>query len=98
MIMKNITLEKIIYVLILIIMIGTLALKFISYIPIVSNNIANFTDKRVYLLWFFIIFLLMTYLYSIISDKIKINYVDIIMFILILFAFLTTAEIFSGLF
>lgn len=89
--MKNITLEKIIYVLILIIMIGTLALKFISYIPIVSNNIANFTDKRVYLLWFFIIFLLMTYLYSIISDKIKINYVDIIMFILILFAFLSTS-------
>jgi len=88
---KNITLEKIIYVLILIIMIGTLVLKFASYIPIITKNIDDFTHKRVYLLWFSIIFLLMTYLYSIISGKVKINYVDILMYILIIFAFLSAS-------
>lgn len=87
--MKKITLEKIIYYIVLIVMIGTLVLKLCSYLPFV-RDIWDFSSKRVYLLWGSIFFLLCTYIYGIISKKIKINYIDIIIYILIFLGFIST--------
>lgn len=87
--MKKITLEKIIYYIVLIVMIGTLVLKLCSYLPYV-RDVWDFTTKRVYLLWGSIFLLLNTYIYGIISKKIKINYIDIIIYMLIFLGFVST--------
>ena len=70
-------------------MIGTLVLKLCSYLPYV-RDVWDFTTKRVYLLWGSIFLLLNTYIYGIISKKIKINYIDIIIYLLVFLGFVST--------
>ena len=66
-------------------------LKLSTYIPKIEKFYINtFEIKRVYVLWVAIFFLLMTYLYSIFSKKEKIGYIDIIIYVLIVLAFLST--------
>lgn len=87
---KKITLEKTIYFFVLIVMIGLPLLKLFSYIPF-FNNINDFLMiKRVYLLWIFIFLFLISYLYGIISKETKICYIDIVVYILIILAFIST--------
>ena len=66
-------------------------LKLSTYVPAIEKFYINtFEIKRVYILWIAIFFLLSTYLYLIFSGKVKISYIDIIIFILIILAFLST--------
>ena len=75
---KKINIEKIIYTVIIVVMILIPLLKFSTYIPTIKTfYINNFEIKRVYVLWGAIFFLLLTYLYLIISKKEKIESVDI---------------------
>lgn len=66
-------------------------LKLSTYIPIIEKFYINtFEIKRVYVLWLAIFFLLATYLYLILSKKEKISIIDIIVFVLIILAFIST--------
>lgn len=89
--MKKNSVEKTIYIIIVLVMVLIPLLKLSTYIPPIEKFYINtFEIKRVYVLWIAIFFLLMTYLYSIFSKKEKIGYIDIIMYILIILAFLST--------
>lgn len=89
--MKKTDIEKIIYIIIVLIMILIPLLKLSTYIPQIEKFYINtFEIKRVYVLWISIFFLLIAYLYSISSKKEKIGYIDIIVFILIILAFIST--------
>lgn len=89
--MKKNNIEKIIYIIIVSVMILIPLLKLSTYIPKIEKFYINtFEIKRVYVLWVAIFFLLMTYLYSIFSKKEKIGYIDIIIYVLIVLAFLST--------
>jgi len=89
---KKLSIEKIIYILIVLIMILIPLLKFSTYIPSIERFYINtFEIKRVYVLWISIFFLLNTYIFLIISQKEKIGYIDIIIYILIILAFLSTS-------
>ena len=75
--MKKINLDKIIYILILIVMIGLPFLKFITYIPFISNINPYFIARiRVYFFWISIQFLLISYLYCVFSGERRIRYID----------------------
>lgn len=88
---KKINIEKIIYILIVVVMILIPLLKLSTYIPTIEKfYVSNFEIKRVYVLWGGIFFLLATYLYQIFSKKEKIDVTDIIIYILIVLAFLST--------
>lgn len=88
---KKINIEKIIYILIVLVMILIPLLKLSTYIPTIEKfYVSNFEIKRVYVLWGGIFFLLATYLYQIFSKKEKIDVTDIIIYILIVLAFLST--------
>ena len=79
---KNLNIEKIIYISIILIMILIPLLKLSTYIPIIENFYINtFEIKRVYILWIAIFFMIITYLYQILSKKEKIGYIDIIIYI-----------------
>lgn len=75
--------DKMIYISFIIIMIGIPFLKSLSYVDFL-NKIHNtfFIRSRAYFLWVSIIFLLIIYLYSIISKKRKVNYIDYLFYIL----------------
>ena len=89
--LKKISIEKIIYLLIVLIMILVPLLKLSTYIPAIERFYINYFEiKRVYILWGGIFFLIMTYIYLILSKKEKIGYVDIIIYILIILAFIST--------
>jgi len=89
--LKKINVEKIIYFLIIIVMILVPILKLSTYIPAIEEFYINYFElKRVYVLWASIIFLLITYLYLIFSKNEKIDCVDIIVYILIILAFVST--------
>lgn len=76
-------LDKSIYILICIIMIGVPLGKCLSYVPyLLSINEILFKRLRAYFLWVSIIFLLIVYVYGIVSKKRKINYYDILFYIL----------------
>lgn len=91
--LKKINIEKLIYIIIVLVMILIPLLKLSTYIePIRNFYINNFEIKRVYVLWISIFFLLSTYLYLIISGKEKIGIVDIIVYILIILAFVSTSN------
>lgn len=77
------SIDKIIYILIAIIMIGIPFLKALSYVPYLTNiNEVLFKRARVYFIWISIIFSFLVYLYSLISNKRKLNYIDYLFFIL----------------
>ena len=89
--MKKNSIEKTIYIIIVLVMILIPLLKLSTYItPIEKFYINVFEIKRVYVLWLSIIFLLTTYLYLIFSKKEKIGYVDILVYALIILAFFST--------
>ena len=89
---KKFDIEKIIYIIIISVMILIPLLKLSTYIPSIARlYVRYFEIKRVYILWISIVFLLTTYLYLIFSKKVKIGIIDIIMYILIILAFLSTA-------
>ena len=88
---KKLDIEKIIYILIILVMVLIPILKLSTYIPAIEKFYINhFEIKSVYVLWGAIFFLLFIYLYLIFSKKQKIGIVDIIIYILIILAFLST--------
>ena len=88
---KKLDIEKIIYIIIILVMVLIPILKFSTYIPVIEKFYINhFEIKRVYVLWAAIFFMLFVYLYLIFSKKQKIGVVDIIIYILIILAFLST--------
>ena len=88
---KKINIEKIVYIIVILVMILIPLLKLSTYIPSIANFYRNnFEIKRVYVLWVAIFFLLSSYLYLIFSKKEKIGWIDIIIYILIILAFLST--------
>lgn len=89
--LKKLNIEKIIYVIILLVMVLIPLLKLSTYIPTIEEFYTNvFEIKRVYVLWGSIFLLLITYCYLILSKKEKIGYIDIILYVLIVLAFLST--------
>lgn len=89
--LKKINIEKIIYIIIVLVMILIPLLKLSTYITVIEKfYISTFEIKRVYVLWIVIFFLLATYLYLIFSKKEKIGATDIVIYILIILAFLST--------
>lgn len=89
--LKKINIEKVIYFLIIMVMCLIPILKFTTYVPVIQRFYYNvFEIKRVYVLWGSIFFLFITYLYLIISGKMHINIVDIIVYALIILAFVST--------
>ena len=88
---KKFDVEKIIYILIILIMVLIPILKFSTYIPVIEKFYINYFEiKRVYILWIAIFFMLIIYLYLIFSKKQKIGLVDIMVYILTILAFLST--------
>lgn len=83
MIKKN-KFELIIYILLIVIMIGLPFIKLLSYILYLNGTIADsFLINEVYLLWGTIPLLFGTYLFGIITQRIKFNYIDTLIIILI---------------
>lgn len=88
---KKFDIEKIIYILIILVMILIPVLKLSTYIPEINRFYIRFFEiKRVYILWGAIFFLIFTYFYVIMSEKERINYIDILIYILIVLAFVST--------
>lgn len=89
--MKKISLDKVIYILILVVMIGLPFLKFITYVPFISNINPFFISRsRVYFFWISIFFLLISYLYSVVSGERKTNWIDYLFYFLIFSLFIST--------
>ena len=89
--MKKISLDKVIFYAILIIMIGVPVLKFASYVPFISRiNPYIVSRSRVYFFWGSIVFLFVLYLYSVLSKERKINYIDFLFYFLIFSLFVST--------
>lgn len=85
------TYDKFKIITLLIIMIGIPSIKLLSYILYLFNVIENsFIVNQVYVLWVMIPILLCTYLYGIIKKKDNINYLDYIMYFLIILAIIST--------
>lgn len=88
---KKLNIEKIIYVLIILVMVLIPILKLTTYIPGIEKFYFNYFEiKRVYVLWIAIFFMLIIYLYLIFSKKQKIGLIDILIYILTILAFLST--------
>ena len=88
---KKINIEKIIFIIVLLVMVLIPILKFTTYIPTIEKFYINtFEIKRVYVLWVALLLLLFTYLYLIFSKKEKIGIADVIILVLIGLAFLST--------
>ena len=88
---KKLNIEKIIYILIIMIMVLIPILKLSTYIPIIEKFYINhFEIKRVYVLWIAIFFMLIIYLYLIFSKKQKLGLIDTIIYMLTILAFLST--------
>lgn len=79
------------YIISLTIIIGIPFIKLLSYCLYLSGVIPDsFIIKPVYLLWLCLPLLILNYIAAILYKKIKINKLDIISYLLILFAFLST--------
>ena len=89
--MKKINLESVVCFILIVVMLLIPILKFCTYVPSINNFfITVFDIRRVYVLWGSLIFLVIIYLFSLFSGKNKINYVDIILYLLIFLAFVST--------
>lgn len=87
----KINIDKCILITIMIVLIGLPTLKLISYNLFLTGIIRDcFSINHVYLLWFAIPFLSLFYILDIIINKKKIDYVDIIVYILIILAIIST--------
>ena len=90
--MKKLKIDKIIYILVLVIMIGIPFLKFITYIPFIANINPYFIARiRVYFFWISILFLLVSYLYCVFSGEKKVGYIDYLFYFLIFSLFISTS-------
>lgn len=90
MIKRN-DLERIIYYIVLTLIIGLPAIKLLSYILFLNNIVDNtFVINQVYLLWIVIPPLIIIYLIGIFTGKFKFTYADYIIYVLIIFAVLST--------
>lgn len=90
MIKRN-DLERIIYYIVLILIIGLPAIKLLSYILFLNNIVDNtFVINHVYLLWIVIPPLIIIYLIGMFSKNFKFTYADYIIYVLIIFAILST--------
>lgn len=89
--MKRNDIQKNIYYILIMIMILIPVVKFISYVLNLSGIIEDsFSFNQVYVLWIFIPILIINYTYGIITKKIKINYLDIIIYSLSILAIIST--------
>ena len=89
--MKKLELKNIIYIFILIIMIAIPFFKLMSYFLFLSGIIeSSFDLNQVYVLWFSIHFLMFTYIYGIVTKKVKINYFDYLIYGLIILGIIST--------
>lgn len=89
--MKKINLDKIIYILIMVIMIGIPVFKFFMYVPFIrSINPYHVTRLRVYFFWVSILVTLFVYLYSVVSGERKITYIDYLFYFLIFSLFVSS--------
>lgn len=91
-IIKNkFNIEKYILMIIMIVLIGLPSLKLLSYILYTSGILYDsFQINQVYLLWLTIPFLFIVYILDIIINNKKINYVDIIIYFLIILSIVST--------
>jgi len=88
---EKLNIEKMIYIVIVLVMVLIPVLKLSTYIPAIENFYSNYFEiKRVYVLWIAIFFMLIIYLYLIFSKKQKLGLVDIIIYGLTILAFLST--------
>lgn len=86
-------LEKIICFMVIIIMIGLPLLKLPVYLPFLGQNIIKkIALNPVYVLWVMLPLLLIVYLYGLIKKTNKINFFDIIMYILIIAGIISTIK------
>ena len=91
--MKKLNLDKIIYILILVIMIGIPVFKFLMYVPVINNiNPYHVRRLRVYFFWISIAGTLLVYLFSVISKERKITYIDILVYFLIFSLFVSSSN------
>ncbi len=89
--MKKFNLDKIIYILIMVIMIGIPVFKFFMYVPFIRNiNPYHVTRLRVYFFWISILATLFVYLYSVVSGERKITYIDYLFYFLIFSLFVSS--------
>ena len=89
MVFKMKLLDKLIYRFVIIFMISIPLFKFISYVLYFKGVILNSYDfNHVYVLWISLPILVIFYIISMISKKI--NYIDIILYFLIILAFVST--------
>ena len=79
--LKKINLDKILYILVLVIMIGIPVLKFMMYIPFIKNiDPYRVSRLRVYFFWISLLPSLFIYLYSVVSGERKITYIDYLIY------------------
>jgi len=90
-ILKKLNLEKIIYILATIIIVGLPSLKLFAYCLNLAGIISNpFIINHVYLLWLVVPFLIVIYITGLILKKFKFNYSDILIIILIILGIIST--------
>ncbi|MEG0618673.1 MAG: O-antigen ligase family protein [Bacilli bacterium] len=88
---KKMDLQHIIYICIIALMILIPAFKIGYFILLYLRQVNDFfVLTQAYLLWGFIPILFLTYIVGLIKKKIKFNYIDIIIYFLIIFAFIST--------
>lgn len=88
--MKKNRFDKVVCIIITLIMLFIPLFKLCSYIPEAELFLNNFGFHRVYILWGSIFFLIIIYLFGLFSGENKISYVDVIVYILIILAFIST--------
>lgn len=90
--MKKISLDKIIFIVVIFIMIMLPFFKFFMYIPAI-NNINPYVIRRlrVYIFWGTIFITLFVYLFSVISKERKITYIDFLVYFLIISLFISSS-------
>ena len=90
--LKNLNLDKILYILVLVIMIGIPVLKFTMYVPFIKSiNPYRVSRLRVYFFWITLLPSLFIYLYSVVSGERKITYVDYLVYFLIFTLFISSS-------
>lgn len=88
---SKLNIEKYIFIVIMAVLIGLPALKLLSYNLFTAGIITDSFDiNHVYLLWLAIPFLLVLYILNIFLNNKKINYIDIIVYFLIVLAIIST--------
>lgn len=88
---KKLSLEKFVSILTIIIIVALPLIRLTTYNLFLADVINDsFAYWQAYLLWFFIPILLITYVYGLVIGKFKLNYIDIIIYALIIMLFIST--------